>query len=58
MERAGGTMEDSFFEGDEKRFFLGDFFGLEGYLSFADQDPVLTSLKSGLGDREWRPPNL
>ena len=51
-------MEESFLEGDEKRFFLGDFFGLEGYLSFADQDPVLTSLKSGLGDREWRPPNL
>ena len=58
MESAGSALEESFLEGDKKRFFLGDILGLEGYLSFADQDPVLTSLKSGLGDREWRPPNL
>ena len=52
------AVKESFLEGDEKRFFLGDFLGLEGYLSFADHDPVLTSLKSGLGEREWSPPNL
>ena len=58
MESVGSAAEESFLDGDEKRFFLGDFFGLEGYLSFADQDPVLTSLQSGLGESEWRPPNL
>ena len=52
MESAVSALEESFLEGDKKRFFLGEFLGLEGYLSFADQDPVLTSLKSGLGDRE------
>ena len=52
MESSGSALQESFLEGDEKRFFLGDFLELEGYLSFADQDPVLTSLEFGLGDRE------
>ena len=48
VEKAGRELGErvSCFEGDVKRFFLGDFFG---YLSFADPDPVLTSLASGLG---------
>ena len=48
----------TFLDGDEKRFFFGVFLGLWGYLSLADHDPVLTSLVSGLGEREWIPPNL